>query len=291
MALWSIAVALAGLLAVQAAAGSQPVPTPTTVSDPQAFFAAVRENLAKSQRAGLDYSYKERRTTLHTNPFGKLGTAGVELYQVYPSPKPDLTYRRLLARDGVALSEKELADQDREYHRKTSNARSGGAESEKQRQRREQDQAENRARAQAIVEDVLAVLQFTITGNGEFEGHPAVLVTFAARPGARPKTREGGMAQKFGGRIWIHPELHEVMHVEAKSTDDLAIGFGLVARMNEGAVLTIKREAVEPGVWLPTAVRLSGGGRAFMYIRKLTLDYVVDWFDYQRGAEPPSVGD
>jgi hypothetical protein len=137
-----------------------------------------------------------------------------------------------------------------------------------------------------VIEDVLGALQFTTGGPGEFESRPAVLVTFAGRPGIRPKTREGQIAQKFTGTVWIHPDLSEVMHVEATSTNDLSFGFGFVARLNEGAIGSVTRRPVEPGLWMPTGVRLAGSGRALLFIRKLTVDYVIDWFDYERVAEP-----
>ena len=262
------------------------------VSDTAAFYAAVRENLARAQRAAHEFSYKERRTKLHTNPFGKLGTDGVELYQVYPSADPELTYRRLLARDGVPLSEKELAKQDREYQAKAADARLRlEKENDNDGRRRERDATEARRRAQVMIEDVVAALQFTITGRGEHDGRAAIIVAFQARPQFRPETREGRTAQKFAGTIWIDPELHEVMHVEAKSTDDVAFGFGIVARLSKGVIGSLTRRPVEPGLWMPTNVHLTGSGRAVLFIRKLAIDHAVEWFEYQRAGEPPSAKD
>jgi hypothetical protein len=262
------------------------------VSDTAAFYAVVRENLARAQRAAHEFSYKERRTKLHTNPFGKLGTDGVELYQVYPSADPELTYRRLLARDGVPLSAEEIAKQDREYRAKAADARLRlEKENDSDGRRRERDAAEARRRAQVMIEDVVAALQFTITGRGEHDGRAAILVAFQARPQFRPETREGRTAQKFAGTIWIDPELHEVMHVEAESTDDVAFGFGIVARLSKGAIGSLTRRPVEPGLWMPTNVHLTGGGRAVVFIRKLAIDYAVEWFEYRRVGEPPSAKD
>ena len=102
-------VAVAALLVVHGAAGAQRADdTASVVPDPAAFYAAVRENLARAQASADAFSFKERRIRLHTNPFGRLGTDGIELYQVYPAADPRLTYRRLLERDGMALSEPAL---------------------------------------------------------------------------------------------------------------------------------------------------------------------------------------
>lgn len=45
-------------------------------------------------------------------------------------------------------------------------------------------------------------------------------------------------------------------------------------------IATLVRRPVEGGVWMPTEVRLSGRGRAAV-VRKLVINYAVDWFDYR----------
>ena len=64
------------------------------------FFAAVRENMARANREQYRYAYKERRTELHTNPFGRLGTGDVVVYDVTPGSEPSVTFRKLLEKDG-----------------------------------------------------------------------------------------------------------------------------------------------------------------------------------------------
>ncbi|MGE3341837.1 MAG: hypothetical protein AB7L71_00260 [Vicinamibacterales bacterium] len=262
---------------------------PRIVPDPTTFYAAVRENLARAQRAAHEFSYKERRTNLHTNPFGKLGTEGAELYQVFPSANSQLTYRRLLERDGVALTDAALAKQDREYSSKAADIRRRlRSSSEADRRRSADEEALARRRAQEMIEDVVAALQFGITGSTIRGDRPAITVAFGARPDARPRTREGRIAQKFEGTIWIDAEQHEVMHVEAVSTDDISFGFGLLAKLGKGTIGSLTREPIAPGLWMPTSLRLAGSGRAMLFLRKLSIDYAVDWWDYQPMAEGES---
>ncbi len=257
--------------------------TAAVVADTEAFFAKVRANLIRAQRATHQFTYKERRTKFHTNPFGRLGTDGDELAHVFPSSNPRLTYRRVLARDDQALSAAELARQDREYQARSASIRRR-LENETAADRRQRLDDEERAsrRGQAMVEDIIAALDFTITGRSALDGRPAITVTFAGDPTARPTTREGRIAQKFAGTVWIHPDRHEVVHIDARTTDDVSFGYGMIARLNEGATASLTRRPIEPDLWMPTAVRLSGDGRAVLQLRKLDVDFAVDWFDYQR---------
>jgi len=95
---------------VLAAAGQAPELPPR-----DSFLREAREALTRSQEAWHRYAYKERRTELHLNPFGRMGTGGMRVFEVRPSPNPKLTYRRLIERNGVQVSRPELDRQDAEY--------------------------------------------------------------------------------------------------------------------------------------------------------------------------------
>lgn len=259
-----------------------PPPSNVQLPDFDQLYARVRENLAKSERIAYLYAFKERRTDVHTNPFGRIGTGGTRLYEVYPSPNPELTYRRLVARNGAPVSASELAEQDGEYTARVAAARrKTPARPEEERARRAEDATRARRRGQTMVDDVVDTLQFKLEGRGSHAGVPAIVVSFSPRPGARPRTREGRMAQKFIGTVWVHEAAFEVMRVEAKSIDDISFGYGVVARLSEGTIATMTRAAVDGGVWMPIEIRLRGSGRAAV-VRRLVMDFVMEWFDYRR---------
>ena len=67
-------------LLIQAATGNdaRPLPAPTP------FLDAVRSNLARSQDSQNQFAYKERRTDLDLNPFGRLGTGSTRVVEVTP---------------------------------------------------------------------------------------------------------------------------------------------------------------------------------------------------------------
>ena len=197
------------------------------------FFTATRENLARAGRVQDQFAYKERRTQLHTNPFGRLGTGGAIVYEVTPhQPGPGFT-RRLLERDG-----KPVAD----------------AEVEQFGQRRRRD----RAQSSSAIEDTAAVLDFAIDRRVIVNNRPTILVTFTPKRDAKPRTREGRLARAFSGKVWVDEAEQEVMRVEATAIDSISYGYGLLARLNEGTVVTLLRERVEEDVWLPTSIRFQG---------------------------------
>jgi hypothetical protein len=259
--------------------------SPAAQNSPPAFaelFTAVRENLARAQQSAHLYSYKERRTILHTNPFGKLGTDGTRVRQVYPSAIPQLTHRLTIERDGKPVSEVELAAETRQYRQRVAAfERALATESQAARCSRQQQVTRRRERAREVVDDVLATLEFRVEGSAMHSGVDTWVVKFVPRPNAQPRTREGKLAQQFVGTAWVHKEQDEVMRVEATATKDLTIGWGVIARVNKGATGSITRRQVDERFWMPSEVRLTGQGRAMLF-RRLTINYVTEWFDYER---------
>ncbi len=267
-----------------------------------ALLDEVRERLVEAFRLDDFYAYRERRTEIHTNPFGRLGTGDVELYEVYPSPTRGLTYRRLMAEHGVALSDEELASQDREYHERAADVRRRLAEdaaetaqaTPEERAEAEVRRAEalerSRERSLERIDDVLNAMQFSVERREMFEDRPAIVVTFGPRPGADPQTRRGDLARKFAGTAWVDEAEREVRYVEATSVDSISFGLGLAARISDGAAATMRREQVDDGVWMLTSVTLTGNGRAVLFLRGLSIDYSVEWFDYRPAGDVPIPG-
>jgi len=244
----TVRTAVALLLVSLGPAVAQQAPLPA----PEAFFDAARENLARAGQAQRRYAYKERRTELHRNPFGRIGTGGIVVSQVTPGDEPGVTWRLLLERDGKPVPD---------------------ATSERSERRR-------RPEGRSSVEDAASALTFSMDRRERIGGRDVIVVRFEPKPNARPQTREGKIATVLEGTIWVDEAAREVMRAEATAMDDVSYGFGMIARLHKGAKLSLTRERVDGDVWLPTSVRFSGEGRALLF-RRLTVNHVIEWFDYQ----------
>ena len=258
--------------ALSIATNAQPQDLPPRDS----FLREARDVLSRSQQVWHLYSYKERRTDLHLNPFGRMGTGGTRVTEVRPSADPRLTYRRVIERNGAAVPQAELDRQDAEYRARVAriaprDASDGdGSDADDQLARR---------RAEMVVTDVVNTLQFDLVRRDVRNGRPAIVVSFAGRPNARPTTREGKVARVFKGELWIDEASREVIDVAAMATDDVTFG-GFVGKIYEGTQASIERREIQPGVWMPMRLTLKGDVRALF--RKVRIDHVVEWFDYRR---------
>ncbi len=248
---WRLAAVVIAATAVIGTGRAQERPLP----ERDAFFTAVRENLERADKEQDRYAYKERRSDLRVNPFGsKVGTAGTSLWDVKPIA-PGVWERRLIERDGKPVTDSKPDRQDRRVRRPSS--------------------------SKSPIDDAVESLEFRIDRRDSWQGRDTVVVTFVPKPGAKPETRQGRMAANFKGEIWIDEKANEVVRAQATAIDDLSFGWGVVARLNQGTKATLTRDTVNDGVWLPTSLRFVGDGRALLF-RKLTIDYVINWFDYRK---------
>ncbi len=235
------------LLVATTTAQERPLP------DREAFFETTRANLERAQARQTAYAYKERRRTLHTNPFGRIGSgAGNEVFEVTPVPGGGVT-RRLVERDGMAVSDAPL----------------------------ERSRPRQRATRRSAVADAAAALDLALDHRERLGGRDVIVVTFAPKASARPETREGRLARRFKGRIYIDEADAVVVRVEATAIDDITYGLGFVARLNEGTTVTLVQERVDGDLWLPTSIHFVGEGRAMLF-RKLRIDHLIEWFAYRR---------
>ena len=241
---------LATALVLQtSAAPSDPRPLPAAAP----FLDAVRANLARAQDEQNRFAYKERRTDLDMNPFGRLGTTGVRVIAVTPIEGGKAVTRQVIERDGQPVTDSVPS-------------------------RREVRMTE---RGKSVVDDVAAMLDVKMNRRDRLDGRDAIGLTFQPKRDATPRTREGRLARGFAGDIWIDEMAREVVKIDARAIDDLTFGYGVLARLNEGATVTVRRGQIEDGLWLPVSIRFNGEGRALLF-RKLMINFAVDWFDYRK---------
>jgi len=257
------------------------VPAQTALPEEATFLAEARARLASNPDLRARYAYREQRTEMQFNPVGRIGPGPVQVYEVFPGPTRALTYRRLVARGGAPVPARAIADQDREHlaeihaHERARTSESAGARAE-----RETRDRQRRQEAQAEAEEVIGLFDFRIARRERVDGEPAIVVTFAARPEARPRSREVRLAAAFRGRAWVHEHEYELLRIEAEAVEDVSFGFGVIGRLHEGATATlVRRRAL--GTWLPVESRFEGTGRALL-LRRVSLKSVYEYSDYQR---------
>ncbi len=152
------------------------------------------------------------------------------LYQVTPGNEYGIYHRRLIERDGKALTEEKPETVDRRGRSETNPA----------------------------VDDVVKTLTFEMEGRETAGDRDVIVVRFTPKPDAKPRTRQGKMAKAFKGTIWIDEAAKEVVRLEATAIDNLSYG-GVIARLNEG---TTRQIVTRSDRWGDLAADIDPPGRS-----------------------------
>jgi hypothetical protein len=255
-------------------------PESNGLPDRSTFLAEARKRLAGNEVLQSRYTFRERVTRMRFNPLGQMGTGPVDVYEVFPIAQ-GLTYRRLLERNGAAISAEELAEADRDFVERYQEWRQQlEREGQDEREARLKREAAERARDRARAEEAMGLFEFTLERRAVVEGQPAIVVAFKPKPNAKPQSREAKIAASFAGRAFIHEHEYELMRVEAEAMSDTTFGYGVIARLHKGAKAIARRQKFGD-VWLPVETRMNGTGRALLF-RKVDINYVRVYSDYQR---------
>jgi hypothetical protein len=267
-------------LAIVLAAGGMPQAQEPPLPDPRTFLAdaikAVRSNdLVRSQ-----YTFTETETRYTHGVSGSGTTRQVRIYEVFPSPDPELTYRRLVKVNGV--EPKDLARRDAEQKRKEQEwADSRQREGENARAARLRKAAEEDRRERAVVDELQSIYDFRMTGRDTIDGRPAIIFTFDPRPDYSPKTPEGRIINHFRGTAWIDEADRELVRLRVECLDSVSVKFGFIFRLMKGSRGFIERRKIDGEAWLPTYSRFTGSGRVF-FIARVDLDQESVFSDYRR---------
>lgn len=138
----------------------------------------------------------------------------------------------------------------------------------------------DRRKENETIDDAFRLYNFQMIGRERIDGYDAIQFIFSPAPGVTPRTSEGKLLQKFSGRAWVAERDHQLLRVEAESIDDVAMGFGLLARLYKGSRVVFQRRQMSDGVWLPSEFRYSGGGRVLL-LKKLRIEGMREYSDYQ----------
>jgi hypothetical protein len=241
------------------------------------FAAQVKARLQTDRALQATYTFLERRQEIDVSRFGKVSVGSTKTYEVYPSPDPGDTYKRLVAVDGAPIDPRELEKGDAK-HRKDLEEQEATPDA---RAKHARDVAEERRKEHDAIEEIFGVFEMRIVGREDLRGYQTVVGTLEPRPSYRPKTDDGQVMKRFRARVWINEADYQLVRVDLEAVDDLTYGWGVLGRLHKGAKITYERHKVNDEVWLPAQLRIIGTGRSVLF-RTFAIDSTTEWSEYKK---------
>jgi hypothetical protein len=161
----------------------------------------------------------------------------------------------------------ELEKQDRERRRSAEEAaRRAATQSAADHARQVREWEKRRRENEEIVNDIFHVFDIRMLGREMLEGHETIALSLTPRPGAKPRTREGGQMRHLKVHAWISEADHELVRVNGEAIEPLSVGFGILARLIPGSQVSFLRRKVNDEAWLPAFTSYQGSARVGMVV-------------------------
>jgi hypothetical protein len=257
-------------------AEAQPLP------DTHAFLEEARRNLRSDRLLLEQYTFTEKRTEKRLDGNGAVKKTKTDTFEVYPSAEPGKMSRRRIARDGVPLSAKELAEEDRKQaDRVEKSERKLAGEDAAARAARLGKDEEDLREEQRVITELYQMDDLVLEGREWIDGRPTIVIAFTPRPGYKPVTEGGKVLQKLAGRAWIDEEDKQLARVEARLIDNLGVGPARVARLQKGATSYFYRRKVNDEIWLPAEARFTGSAKVLLFFGG-GVDALFEYGDYKK---------
>ena len=253
----------------------------------QPFLAQARTRLQTDNERQRSYIYVETQRERKLDGNGGVRSESVKVVESYPPlPGEDERWERVLEQDGKRKTAAELAKQDAE-RQKTAEAVAKRLSSQNPGDRAKATRDYEKSRKESLdrINDLFIVYDIRMAGRERIDGHDTIALTLEPKANSRPATREGKWMQYFRCRAWVSESDYELVRLNVEAIRDANIGFGLLARMNKGTVMTFTRRFVNDEVWLPARADytikarvlmlkrfLQGGTIEFSNYRKFTVD-------------------
>ncbi len=246
----------------------------------EALLADVRESLKREYARPPRFSYVEQSRDVDVSKLGSVSIGPLQTYEVYPTPFGD-RWKRLIAVDGKPLDPRELAENDAKHQRDMQKQRAETPRQKAVRQKREADEERER---DAILADAHAVFEPEFVGREALDGHSTIVVALKPRPNARVTTREGGWLKQVAGKVWISEADRSIARLRLYTTDNLSIGWGVIARLEPGSGFDYTRTRVSDA-WLPSELTVEGSGRTLLF-RRFAVKTVTTYTRHQPYTPP-----
>ncbi len=216
------------------------------------LLADFQKNLHTDDVLLSQYTYTEKRTHIELKSNGEPQKKETDVYQITRGSDGAI-YRKLISNNDTPVKAAKPE--------KVSNT--------------------SRRDDEKVIADIFAGYDMQIVDREDFHGRPAIRVHFAPRPHYHPTTRQGRLAQHVAGDAWIDEADRQLARVEAEVIDSVSLGFGLLARLQKGAMLHGERAKVNGEVWLPSRTEVSLTARILL-LKGINLKEVLEYSDYKK---------
>jgi hypothetical protein len=214
-----------------------------SLPEKEKFLAEFRRNLRSDEELLRQYTYTETETRRGSQK------SETRVYEVLPPSEDQPGNRRLIAKNGVKVS-----PQDEKVKRWDAK------------------------KDEEVRDEVFQMYDVSLLGRETIDGYPTIVLSFKARPGYKPKSKEADFMKHVAGRAWVEENEHQLVRLDAEVIDPISYGFGLLGKVQKGSHFTASRRKINGEIWLPSRFEIEASARVLF--KGVRVDEVHEFSDY-----------
>lgn len=113
-------------------------------------------------------------------------------------------------------------------------------------QSRLEDQQNNRRRRDNVMKDIPDAFVYSYAGRGP---KGTIMLKFRPAPNFQPSSRQSLILQGMAGELWVDPTTQRMVKIDGKLIKDVKIGWGFLARLNQGGTFLMEQSQASDGTW------------------------------------------
>lgn len=252
----------------------------------------AREIMKQSLDAGeanalrlKSYISRSRVTEKETDPSGAVRSETVKAYETLVIE--GVTIRKLVSKNGKPLSGDDARKEEELIGQRVRNLRT---ESVPAKAKRLEDRKKKHDKEHDFNQEILNAFDLKIIGEEVIEGRKNWILDATPRPGYEPKEMRAKIFPHLRGRIWVDEQDKLWTKADAVGIDSFSLGFGMIAKLEQGAHLYFEQARMKDGTWVLKESGLKAVAH-FALVKRIGIDQVSVFLDYRKVPPGTDVDD
>jgi hypothetical protein len=259
---------------------------PTIANEPLPDIAALLRELQTNQdridNILENYSYTQTIASRELGKDGVLSERESKTFQV--SFYQGKRIRRLVSKNGKALSTEEQAKEDKNVEKLVAELENKAAKKQaKSAKLASNDKSKEEEEPRVSVAELLRASNLINPRRERFRGRDVIVFDFEPNPNFDFQNVKSFLKffGKMAGVMWIDAEDKQVTRLEAVLADNFKLGGGIMANMKKGAAFTSESVRINDEVWLPSQVELNASIKVLL-VKGININQVAKYSDYHK---------
>jgi hypothetical protein len=236
----------------------------------------VAENEKRNRLLEMSYLYEVTRQKISLGRNSEALESESHTFEVIPLEDGD--YRRLIKKNGQALSEREAR---REQEKLDESIRKRSRLSKAERANLERKRNERRRKEEQFWDEGLKAFDLALAGEEKRDGRKVLIVAVTPRASYVPSDSHLKILKKIKGKIWVDEAEAQIGRAEIEFIEDFKLGAGFLAKVNRGSTLQVSQRKVNDEAWFPYHSEVIANGRLLVF-KGFNLKFVSEFSNYRK---------